>query len=211
MSNRVGRLASFFLSSRWGSLTLSPTKNHLVSAQRLLMVVVTAFGIANVIAAPIFLSAPSQLVEACIAGMLISEFVLLAVWFPLAPDSIWNRVAGTIAIGMLWFGCWMTGWLVLVEFRVNGDWYFWLTLDQLLALPLICLATQLPFWLLRFCCQWGFRRPNDTRPVQRESISIKTLLAATLIVAVSLGLVRLRLWGIELVSEEKRSAAYSSL
>ena len=64
------------------------------------------------------------------------------------------------------------------------------------TLPIILLAIQFPYWLVRTLAGWRLQRvgadePPTERNLKAESLSIRNLLEATAIVAVSLGLLQL--------------------
>ncbi len=130
-----------------------------------------------------------QFFEAFFMGLVTSQFALAGIWLPLSSNSIVIRTVGTIAIGLIWYGCWAVGMLHNHELDIGPRYLIAVLLNLFLTLPLICLAVQFPFWLLRICFQWRLQEPTALQPSGREPISIKDLMVATLVVAVALGLV----------------------
>jgi hypothetical protein len=115
----------------------------------------------------------------------------------------WSCVVGlsSCVVGGLWFSTPLERWLEGrrspadpymhdTTISITDEWW------GIAAIPLLLLAFQFPFWMIRGLLGWRLQRTpvateNTPGTTQRESLSIGDLLTGTAIVAVCLGLLRL--------------------
>jgi hypothetical protein len=104
-----------------------------------------------------------------------------------APGRFIQRVALYWGAVTLLGVCWLIGIGVIpvrLPDRLTGE-------DFALSMPLAALVFQAPLWLLRVCFGWRWQQEGDALANSGVHWSLKDLLAATALIALSLSLARL--------------------
>jgi hypothetical protein len=126
-------------------------------------------------------------------GFVPVQVALLTVLLVLGPGPLWRR----------WL--WHWGWAGALYGSWSAGYYLWRprdaveTIDELtFGLPLFALIVQLPFWVARVLMGWRFVRheggdpaPGSMSKGRPEQLTVRDLLQAMAILAVSLGIARL--------------------
>ena len=132
----------------------------------------------------------SVLLVSLLAGLISMQVAMLAVWIAMLPGSLWRRVLQAAAAGLVWYVAWAAG--LAIAAADDGLWLrdYWFTVGTyLLCCPLISLAAQAPFWLMRICFSWRIVQRHDSR--EERPLTIRDMLAATGAIAFVLAAARL--------------------
>lgn len=138
---------------------------------------------------------PSAFLIGFNSGVISAQAGLLAIYGVLGPQRAWVRQAVALVIGMILALLWAVGHLlaVWIEGGVanafpgrHTDEVF----ASMLPLPALFFAACAPLWFFRTLFRWRIERA-DVPAKRLPELSIAGILIATLIVALSLGLVRL--------------------
>jgi hypothetical protein len=123
-------------------------------------------------------------------GCALAQGSLLAVWLawgdgPFSRRFMWHWVAAGVLCCV-----WLIGMTLSLP---NGDDEFVdVGLTVALTVPLVSLGAQLPLWIVRQQFGWRLARPAGSGVAANDPpLAIRDLMAATVIVAVTLGLARL--------------------
>jgi hypothetical protein len=126
------------------------------------------------------------------AGSIVGQGALLAILVVWGSGPLWQRLAWQAALMGLGFWAWGLGYSYVVRDRVlawdEGE------LAAVLCLPFLVLSCQAVPWFLRLFLQWRiereFQSPPTTASLRAERLSIRDYLVGTVLVAVTLHLVR---------------------
>lgn len=138
--------------------------------------------------------------------LLVANLVLVC-----GPGRFWLRLAahggfvvwlvGSLAAGFVvsyWLRLWLESFHSQSGVLIHDTYitYGFGAISSVATLPIILLAIQFPYWLVRILAGWRLQRVGvDESPTEQhlkaESLSIRNLLEATTIVAVCLGLLQL--------------------
>lgn len=123
------------------------------------------------------------------AGVILAQAGAISAFLVWTRARFWVRLAGHWAVAAMAVAAWVAGAIVSGEFEPEMEFL-------LLSLPALALAMQIPLWLTRLYLGWHFV-PAASVPVSsqhfasvRESLSIRDFFVGTLLVAVSLGFLR---------------------
>jgi hypothetical protein len=159
------------------------------------LVLVIPFAFCDFLMVPIlsaFKGPPTAILAACgfaVVGCTLAQGTLLAAWLVWSVGPFPRRLALHWATAAALYGCWFVG--AALSVRSNDD-FIKITVPIALAVPVISMAAQLPLWVVRHSFGWHLVRPGGESDVTAVSpLTIRDLLLATLLVAVSFGLVRL--------------------
>jgi MFS family permease len=129
-----------------------------------------------------------------LVGSIGGQAALLAVLAVWGGGSLWIRQTWHWGLALTAFSAWLFGFLMTFGDRQLPDENF---LAVLLGLPVLALAVQLAVWPTKVYMHWRIapinegREPNDFAPSPAEQLSIRDMIVTTLVVAASLGAVRL--------------------
>jgi hypothetical protein len=120
-------------------------------------------------------------------ALLASGVAVLSMVLVFAPGRFVQRLAFYWGAVTLLGACWLIGIGIIpvrLPDRLTGE-------DVVLSMPLAALLLQAPLWALRMCFGWRWQREVDALPNSEVHWSLKDLLAATALIALSLSLARL--------------------
>jgi len=121
-----------------------------------------------------------------ILGCTLAQGCLLAAWLAWSCQPFWKRLAGHWIVAAILYLVWLAG-LMLTD-QTNEAARVAVTVG--LAVPLISVAAQLPLWIARHLFGWRLVRNGGEDGADREALSIRDLMTATVVVALALALVR---------------------
>jgi hypothetical protein len=126
------------------------------------------------------------------AGSIVGQGGLLAVLVVWGSGPLWQRLMWQAALMGLGFWAWGLGYSYVVRHKASawdeGE------LAAALGLPFLALSCQAVPWFFRLFLQWRIERespsPRTTASLRAERLSIRDYLVGTVLVAVTLHLVR---------------------
>jgi hypothetical protein len=121
-----------------------------------------------------------------IVGCVLAQGCLLAAWLAWSDQPFWQRLTRHWIVAAILFVVWAAG-LALGQRSEFAEIISFVGL----SVPLVSIAAQTPLWFARQTLGWRLIRgeeKNDTRP---SPLSIRDLMMATVLVAISLALARL--------------------
>jgi hypothetical protein len=127
-----------------------------------------------------------------VAGSIVGQAALLSVFAVWGPGKIWQRLAWHWALALVAFSAWTFGFAAALasEFRSPADYPDEELFAALLGLPLVALCLQALPLVFRVYLHWRIEcRAEETAAIARP-LSIRDLLAWTVLVAVTAALVR---------------------
>ncbi len=132
---------------------------------------------------------PSEpvLLMAALMSALFSQLALQSVWIVWSPHPLWLRQIVGVTAGWLLMGAFLLG--LRVNESSNGD-FPEIVRAFLCSIPLIMLSAQIPLWGLRTYLRWRIL-PTNKSTVPERPLTIGDMIAATLVVALAFGFIRL--------------------
>jgi hypothetical protein len=126
-----------------------------------------------------------------IVGCTLAQGNLLAAWLVLSSKSFARRLTLHWGIAAGLYSVWRAG-ANLASFKPLDFLQFEdVRLTVLLLVPLISLAAQFPFWIVRCFFGWRLVRTGDAVEFADAPLRIRDLMLATILVALTLALVRI--------------------
>jgi hypothetical protein len=120
-----------------------------------------------------------------IVGCVLAQGCLLAAWLAWSDQPFWQRFRRHWIVAAILYLVWAAG------LAISHPSQFLVAISAVgLSVPLVSVAAQLPLWIARQTFGWRLIRGNvnDTAPAP---LSIRDLLTATLVIAMTLALDRL--------------------
>lgn len=125
-------------------------------------------------------------------GSIFGQAAILSVFAVWGPGKVWQRLAWHWALALVAFSAWTFGFAAALasEFRSPADYPDDELFAALLGLPLVALCLQALPLVFRVYLHWRVESPSDESTAGARPLSIRDLLAWTVLVAVTAALVR---------------------
>jgi hypothetical protein len=136
--------------------------------------------------------APGLAYLCLVAGSIVGQAALLSVYAVWGPGKVWQRLVWHWALAFVAFSAWTFGFAVALasEFRSPADYPDDELFAALLGLPLVALCLQALPLVFRVYLDWRIECRDDGTAASARPLSIRDLLAWTVLVAVTAALVR---------------------
>lgn len=142
----------------------------------------------NFIAGTLLGPAEPIVLMAALMSAFLSQLALQSVWIVWSPHPLWLRQIVGVTTGWFLFGAFLLG-LYNGHERHNSDFLEVVRLF-LCSIPLVMVSAQIPLWGLRTYLQWRILPAGEPVPADRP-LTIGDMIAATVIVALAFGFIRL--------------------
>ena len=119
-------------------------------------------------------------------GCTLAQGCLLAAWLAWGDQPFWQRLLRHWIVAAILYLVWVAG-LALGQ----PNQFRQLSMMVGLSVPLMSIAAQLPLWIARQMFGWRLIRGEENDGTRRAPLSIRDLMTATVVVAVTLALARL--------------------
>lgn len=121
-----------------------------------------------------------------IVGCVLAQGCSLAAWLAWSEEPLWLRLAWHWIVAVILFSAWAAG-LGMGRVSQAGE----ITLFVGLTVPLVSIGAQVPLWITRQSFGWRLVRGDRAQDSSPAPLSIRDLMTATVLVAISLALARL--------------------
>ena len=119
-------------------------------------------------------------------GCTLAQGCLLAAWLAWGEEPFWQRLLWHWIVAAVLYLVWVAG-LALGQ----PNQFRQLSMMVGLSVPLMSIAAQLPLWIARQIFGWRLIRGEENDAARPAPLSIRDLIAATVVVAVALAVARL--------------------
>lgn len=129
-------------------------------------------------------------VVAGLLGFWAAQLGLLSLWLVWGQGSYLRRLLIHWVAGAVLFLAWALGFAAAMASEMPGEILLNVARATACGLPAVCLAAQLPLWPLRIYFGWRVEQPGDAAAEDSQPLSIRNMLAGTLVTSVSLAALR---------------------